>query len=77
MKNTLLGSLYLTLASSIWGGMYVVVKIVVSVIPPLELVWMRYLVAIVALLVIGFLTRQNWRIEKRYLLINRSYWGHW
>ena len=53
MKNTLLGSLYLTLASSIWGGMYVVVKIVVAVIPPLELVWMRYLVAIVALLVIG------------------------
>ena len=69
MKNTLLGSLYLTLASSIWGGMYVVVKIVVSVIPPLELVWMRYLVAIVALLVIGILTRQNWRIEKRYILL--------
>jgi drug/metabolite transporter (DMT)-like permease len=69
MKNTLLGSIYLTLAASIWGGMYVVVKIVVSVIPPLELVWMRYLVAIVALLVIGFITRQNWRIEKRYFLL--------
>jgi drug/metabolite transporter (DMT)-like permease len=69
MKNTLLGSLYLTLASSIWGGMYVVVKIVVSVIPPLELVWMRYLVAMAALLVIGFITRQNWRIEKRYFLV--------
>src|SRR4051794_39027998 len=69
MKNTLLGSLYLTLASSIWGGMYVVVKIVVAVIPPLELVWMRYLVAIVALLLIGILTRQNWRIEKRFVLI--------
>lgn len=69
MKNTLLGSLYLTLASMIWGGMYVVVKIVVSVIPPLELVWMRYLVAIVALLVIGFITRQNWRIEKRYFIL--------
>src|SRR3954470_3869587 len=69
MKNTLLGSLYLTLASSIWGGMYVVVKIVVAVIPPLELVWMRYLVAIVALLLIGILTRQNWRIEKRYILL--------
>ncbi|MEH7308759.1 DMT family transporter [Neobacillus drentensis] len=69
MKNTLLGSLYLILASSIWGGMYVVVKVVVSVIPPLELVWLRYLVAIVALLIIGFLTRQNWRIEKRYFLL--------
>ena len=52
MKNTLLGSIYLTLAASIWGGMYVVVKVVVSVIPPLELVWIRYLVAIVALLMI-------------------------
>lgn len=70
MKNTLLlGSIYLILASSIWGCMYVVVKIVVSVIPPLELVWLRYIVAIVALLVIGFTTRQTWRIEKRYFLI--------
>jgi drug/metabolite transporter (DMT)-like permease len=49
--------------------MYVVVKIVVEVIPPLELVWIRYLVAILALLVIGFITRQKWRIEKRYFLI--------
>lgn len=69
MKKTLLGSLYLILASSIWGGMYVVVKILVSVIPPLELVWLRYLVAIVALLIVGFVTKQKWRIEKRYLLI--------
>ncbi len=69
MKNTLLGSLYLILASSIWGGMYVVVKVVVSVIPPLELVWMRYLVAIVSLLIIGLITKQKWRIEKQYLFI--------
>ncbi|MCV5434706.1 DMT family transporter, partial [Escherichia coli] len=38
-------------------------------IPPLELVWLRYLVAIVALLIIGFVTKQKWRIEKRYFLI--------
>ncbi|MCM2534564.1 DMT family transporter [Neobacillus pocheonensis] len=69
MKNTILGSIYLALASSIWGGMYVVVKIVVSVIPPLELVWIRFLVAIVALLVIGLITRQKWRIDKRHFLI--------
>ena len=69
MKNTILGSIYLALAASIWGGMYVVVKIVVSVIPPLELVWMRYLVAIVALLVIVLITRQKWRIDKRHFLI--------
>ncbi|HDR4736204.1 TPA: DMT family transporter [Bacillus cereus] len=69
MKNTLLGSLYLFLASSIWGGMYVVVKVLVSVIPPLELVWLRYLVAIIALCIIGFVTKQKWSIEKRYFLI--------
>ncbi|MEA4926990.1 MAG: DMT family transporter [Syntrophomonadaceae bacterium] len=68
MKNTILGSVYLALASSIWGGMFVVVKIVVSVIPPLELVWMRYFVAIVPLVVIGLITRQKWQIDKRHYL---------
>lgn len=57
MKNTLLGSIYLALASSIWGGMYVVVKVVVDVIPPLELVWIRYLVAIVALFIISLIKK--------------------
>ncbi|WP_251551233.1 DMT family transporter [Neobacillus muris] len=69
MKKTVLGSLFLILASSIWGGMYVVVKVVVSVIPPLELVWLRYLVAIVALLMIGIISRQKWRINKRDFLL--------
>ncbi len=66
MKNTLIGSLFLILASSIWGGMYVVVKVVVAVIPPLELVWMRYLIALVALVIIGLVTKQNWRIQRRH-----------
>ncbi|MEC1545959.1 DMT family transporter [Bacillus halotolerans] len=69
MKNTLLGSIYSALAASIWGGMYVVVKVVVSVIPPLELVWMRYAVAILALLIIGLVKKLSWRIHKRDLLL--------
>lgn len=70
MKKTLLGSLYLSLAASIWGGMFVVVKHVVDVVPPLELVWIRYVIAILALLIIGVLTKQSWRINKRdWLLI--------
>ncbi|WP_169083970.1 DMT family transporter [Paenibacillus sp. PL91] len=69
MKNTLLGSLYLSLAASIWGGMYVVVKHVVEFVPPLELVWIRYVIAIFALLIIGVITKQSWRIEKRDLLL--------
>lgn len=69
MKNTLLGSLYLSLAASIWGGMYVVVKHVVDFVPPLELVWIRYVIAIFALLIIGVVTKQSWRIEKQDFLL--------
>ncbi|KAA6452830.1 EamA family transporter [Bacillus swezeyi] len=47
--------------------MYVVVKVLVKVIPPLELVWMRYMIAIVSLVIVGLLTKQKWRIEKRHL----------
>ena len=42
MNEKYIGALYLALAASIWGGMYVVVKVTVAVVPPLELVWMRY-----------------------------------
>ncbi|MFE3577518.1 DMT family transporter [Lysinibacillus sp. NPDC059133] len=70
MKKTLLGSLYLSLAASIWGGMYVVVKVVVDTVPPLELVWLRYMIAIIALFIIGIITKQSWRIDRRdWLLI--------
>lgn len=69
MKNRLIGSLFLSLAASIWGGMYVVVKVVVDIVPPLELVWIRYVIALIALLIIGITTKQSWRIKKRDLLL--------
>lgn len=69
MHNTLLGALFLTLASSIWGGMYVVVKIVVDVIPPIELVFLRYIIAVIVLVIIGLAMRQTFRIQKRDWLI--------
>lgn len=69
MKQTLIGSFYLMLASSIWGGMYVVVKVLVEVIPPLELVWIRYLIALVALVTIGLITRQKWQIRRQHYLL--------
>jgi len=37
MKNTLLGSIYLALAASILGGMYVVVKVVVANHPTIRI----------------------------------------
>lgn len=66
MRNTLIGSLLLILASSIWGGMYVVVKVLIEVIPPVELVWMRYLIALVALVIIGLMTKQNWKVKRKH-----------
>ncbi|ALF10998.1 DMT family transporter [Parageobacillus thermoglucosidasius] len=49
MKNTLFGSFFLSLAASIWGGMYVVSKYVLDFIPPFTLVWLRYAIAFIVL----------------------------
>lgn len=65
MGKTYLGRVYLALAASIWGSIYVVSKIVLAVISPLELVWLRYLVALLTLAIIGFATHQSWRIRKK------------
>ncbi|MBP2636952.1 MAG: protein of unknown function transrane [Firmicutes bacterium] len=64
MKNYL-GPIYLTLAASSWGGTYVVSKVVLDVISPLELVWFRYVVALCTLAVIGIATHQSWKIAWR------------
>lgn len=69
MLKTYLGQIYLALAASIWGGMYVVSKAVLVVIQPLELVWLRYLVALVALVVMGVASRQSWRIHRKDVLL--------
>jgi len=67
MKKNQAGSLYLALAASIWGGMYVVSKVILTKIPPLELVWLRYAVAFITLIILGMMTRQSWHIRKRDL----------
>ncbi|WP_371362339.1 hypothetical protein SRRS_35110 [Sporomusa rhizae] len=61
------GQIYLTLAASIWGGMYVVSKVVLAVISPIELVWLRYFVALLTLSILGLITRQSWQIRKKDL----------
>lgn len=63
--KTYLGPLYLTLAASIWGGVYVVSKVVLEVLPALELIWLRYLVALVTLGAFGRLQGENWKISFR------------
>ncbi|GEO48006.1 DMT family transporter [Companilactobacillus kimchii] len=64
-SKKILGSILLSLSACIWGGMFVVVKDVVSVIHPLQLVWLRYLVAIVFLILFSILKREKWSIHKR------------
>ncbi|WP_102692328.1 DMT family transporter [Rummeliibacillus pycnus] len=69
MSNKVVGALFLSLAASIWGAMYVVVKVVVDVVPPLELVWIRYVIAVIALSIIGISLKQSWKIAKKDWLI--------
>lgn len=52
MKQNLLGAICLSLAASMWGGMYVVSKYVLDYIPPFTLVWLRYIIAFVFLFAI-------------------------
>lgn len=59
-SNKVLGSLLLSLAASIWGGMFVVVKNIVTIIPPVELVWCRYVVAVITLLIICKAKKIKW-----------------
>ncbi|WP_020063363.1 DMT family transporter [Bacillus sp. 123MFChir2] len=59
MKHSLLGAFCLSLAASIWGGMYVVSKYVLAFIPPLTLVWLRFVIAFVILFIILQITQRR------------------
>lgn len=58
----MLGALYLILAASIWGGMYVASKYVLDYIPPLTLLAMRLAIAGVILGAAAW-ARKEWRIK--------------
>lgn len=58
MKNSWLGAFYLSLAASIWGSMYVISKYVLEFVPPLTLVWLRYVIAFIAL---GLIWQRKYR----------------
>ncbi|MFS0657119.1 DMT family transporter [Bacillus sp. 179-C3.3 HS] len=65
MNEKLIGALYLAIAASIWGGMYVVVKITVAVVPPLELVWLRYAIAAIVLVFMIWRLGYSFRIDRK------------
>lgn len=48
-KQQLFGAICLTLAAAIWGGVYVVSKVVLDVIPPFTLLILRFAIALVML----------------------------
>lgn len=62
----LLGFLYLTAAASIWGGVYVVSKLVLEYVPPLTLLVMRLIIAGVIFGVLAAV-RREYRVERRHL----------
>ncbi|MCI1915396.1 MAG: DMT family transporter [Bifidobacteriaceae bacterium] len=65
----LVGALLLSVAASVWGGMFVVVKAVVDVVPPIQLVWFRYLVAVVVLGAFTLIKRMKWDWNKRDVVL--------
>ncbi|MCL6442992.1 MAG: DMT family transporter [Alicyclobacillus sp.] len=67
MYSRYLGGLYMALAASIWGGMYVVSKMMLTTIQPIELVWLRYVVALVTLSLAMLATKQSWKIHWRHV----------
>lgn len=78
MSNKVLGGIFLTIGASIWGGMFVAVKLVVDLIPPIPLVWFRYLIAFIVLSVVVIYQGINLKIDKKdiFLLISIGVIGH-
>lgn len=71
MKHSLLGAFCLSLAASIWGGMYVVSKYVLEFIPPLTLVWLRFVIAFAILFIILKITQRK---QKARIPITKKDW---
>ena len=65
MRNLLIGSLLLSLAGSIWGAMFIAVRLTTGVIDPIALVWMRYWVALIPLIFLMYQQKVAWKIERK------------
>lgn len=71
MKQTLFGAICLSLAASIWGSMYVVSKYILDFVPPLTLVWLRFVIAFVFLFCILKIIKRK---QKRKIVIEKKDW---
>ena len=60
LNKKYIGAIYLSLASSIWGGTFVVSKYILNYIPPLTLITLRYILAVLALFIfIKFISKEK------------------
>jgi len=57
------GSIELSIAAVIWGAMFVVVKIVVDEVHPIQLVWLEYLISLVFLIGYSVIKGEKWHIN--------------
>lgn len=58
-----LGSIFLSIAAVIWGAMFVVVKIIVNEVHPIQLVWLEYLISLVFLIGYSVIKGEKWHIN--------------
>ena len=62
-SKQVLGSIYLSIAAVIWGAMFVVVKVIVDEVHPIQLVWLEYLISLVFLIGYSVLKKEKWHID--------------
>lgn len=62
-SKRVLGSIELSIAAVIWGAMFVVVKIVVDEVHPIQLVWLEYLISLVFLIGYSVIKGEKWHIN--------------
>lgn len=64
MKNRVLGLLLMFLAIFVWGISFVSTKIVLTDLPPVSIAFFRQYVAIVPLIIMMWIRKENFRLEK-------------
>lgn len=62
-SKRVLGSIELSIAAVIWGAMFVVVKIIVDEVHPIQLVWLEYLISLVFLIGYSVIKGEKWHIN--------------
>lgn len=65
IQKKYMGPLLLTIAASSWGSLYVVCKVVLTVIEPMTLVWIRMVISSILLGIMSRALGESWKIKKK------------